>query len=49
MLSLLDSVCIPKSISDAFAHSGWQATMFDAMQALADNETWVLVLLAPVG
>lgn len=47
-IASLDSVSIPKSVSEALSHSGWRAAMEEEMIALDHNGTWDLVHL-PAG
>lgn len=44
----LDSVSVPKNLSEALAHSGWPTAMEEEMMALDNNGTWDLVCL-PIG
>ncbi|KAJ9542741.1 LOW QUALITY PROTEIN: hypothetical protein OSB04_029247 [Centaurea solstitialis] len=48
LVSTLDSVPIPTTVSEALAHSGWRDAMIDELNALDHNVTWDLVEL-PVG
>ncbi|GKC77492.1 retrovirus-related pol polyprotein from transposon TNT 1-94 [Tanacetum coccineum] len=39
----LDSILVPKTVSEALAHSTWRAAMIEEMNALDHNGTWALV------
>lgn len=41
----LESVTVPKSLSEALSHPGWTAAMKEEMDALEQNNTWDLVTL----
>ena len=47
-VSSLDYIKIPKTVSEALEHPGWQKAMIEEMNALEANGTWELVTL-PAG
>ena len=47
-ITSLDSISLPKKVSEALAHLGWHSAMIEEMDALTNNRTWDLVRL-PTG
>ena len=39
----LDSISLPKTVSEALSNPGWNSALVEEMQALDDNGTWNLV------
>ncbi|XP_059629691.1 uncharacterized protein LOC132272588 [Cornus florida] len=46
-LGKLDSISIPRNVSEAFRNPNWMFAMMVEMDALQQNETWELVSLPP--
>ena len=42
-LASIDSISIPKIVTEALNHPGWKNAMLEEIRALEDNHTWKLV------
>ena len=43
LISSIDSISAPKTITEALNHPGWKNVMLEEIYALEDNYTWKLV------
>ena len=56
LVASIDSISVPKTVTEALNHPGWKNAMLEEIRALEDNHTWNLLiclkerkLLAPSG